>query len=232
MAEALTPFRVGFLVFPHLTLLDLIGPYQVFSRTPGFEVHLVARSLDPVMDQHNLAILPTTDFSAAPDFDLFCVPGGFGDGAAIDDAETMAFVARAGAQARWLTSVCTGSLILGAAGLLKGRRAACHWSAREILSVYGAIPDPARVVEDGHVITGGGVTAGLDFALHVVARLKGEAVAQSVQLSLEYAPDPPFEAGRPETAPADITARARAITADVTARRHAQALEAVSRWPA
>ncbi len=232
MADDQGPFRVGFLVFPHLTLLDLIGPYQVFSRTPGFEVHLAAKTLDPVIDQHNLAIVPTTDFSSAPGFDLFCVPGGFGDGEAIDDAETMAFVKRAAGEAQWLTSVCTGSLILGAAGLLKGRRAACHWSVRDVLAIYGALPDPGRVVEDGTLITGGGVTAGLDFALHVVARLKGEAVAQSVQLSLEYAPAPPINAGRPETAPPEITARVERVTADATARRHAQAREVVSRWSA
>ncbi len=228
MSDVPDPFRVGLLLFPNLTVLDLIGPYQVFTRTPGFEVHLVAKTLDPVPDHECLSLTPTTDFASAPDFDLFCVPGGPGESDVIDDPETLAFVERAGQAATWLTSVCTGSLILGAAGLLKGKRATSHWTARDILALYGAIPDPGRVVEDGHVITGGGVTAGIDFALHVVGKLKGEAVAQGIQLTLEYAPAPPFDAGRPETAPEAIRARIDQISLERVTRRRAQA-EAITR---
>ncbi len=223
------PFEVGLLLFPELTILDLLGPYQVFSRTPGFRVHVIAKSRDPVPDQHGLCVLPTTDFAGAPDLDLLCVPGGFGDIGVIEDAVSMAFIRDVGGRVPWLTSVCTGSLILAAAGLLTGKRAACHWSSREVLSIYGAIPDAGRVVEDGQVITGGGVTAGLDFALHVVALLKGEPVAQSVQLSLEYAPSPPFDAGRPETAPDAVRERVESVTREAVDKRLAKAREVMAR---
>lgn len=224
------PIRIGFLIFPNLTVLDFIGPYQVLTRVPGAQVHLVARSREAVRDHDVLSLLPTDDFSSAPAFDVFCVPGGPGEGAAIDDAATRDYVRRVGGQAQWLTSVCTGSLILGAAGLLQGRRATSHWSALDVLPIYGATPVRARIVEDGALITGGGVTAGIDFGLHLAARLAGAEVAQAIQLSLEYAPQPPFDAGRPETAPPAIHERVRGLAEARTAERLAQAQAVVRAW--
>lgn len=223
------PFHVGILLFPNLTLQDAIGPYQAFARTPGFTVHMIARTMEPVPDQHGLQILPTTDFQSAPKLDLLCVPGGYGEADAYEDPATLEYVRKVAGEAQFLTSVCTGSLILGAAGLLRGRRATCHWSALELLALFGAEPVAERVVEDGTLITGGGVTAGLDFALHVIARLKGEGVAQGVQLSMEYAPQPPFDAGRPETAPAEVLEKVEESIAAARANRRARAEAAAQR---
>ncbi len=194
-------FVIGFLLFPRLTLLDLVGPYQVFSQVPGFDVHIIAKTAEPVPDNNGVCLTPTATFDTAPRLDLLCVPGGSGEADAYEDEATLRFVQTAARNAQYTTSVCTGSLILGAAGLLKGRRAATHWGSRDMLSYFGATPDDRRVVVDGDLITGGGVTAGIDFALEVLARVRGPEVAQARQLSLEYAPAPPFNAGRPETAP-------------------------------
>lgn len=201
------PFVVGFLLFPRLTLLDLVGPYQVFSQVPGFEVHLIAKTAAPVPDNNRVSLTPTATFDTAPRLDLLCVPGGPGEADAYEDEATLRFVQAAARDARYTTSVCTGSLILGAAGLLIGKRAASHWGSRDMLSYFGATPDDGRVVVDGDLITGGGVTAGIDLALEVVARVRGPETAQARQLSIEYAPAPPFDAGRPETAPAAVVAR-------------------------
>jgi cyclohexyl-isocyanide hydratase len=202
----------GFLLFPRVTQLDLTGPVQVLSRVPGAQVHLVWKDRAPVVTDAGFAIVPTDDFATCPPLDLICVPGGFGTDALLTDAETLAFVRARAAQARYVTSVCTGSLVLGAAGLLKGKRAACHWSARDLLAQLGAIPSDARVETDGNVITGGGVTAGIDFALTVAAALAGREVAEMIQLAIEYAPHPPFTAGSPETAPPAVVARYREAT--------------------
>ena len=224
-----TPFRVGLLLFPRLTLLDLIGPYQVFAQTPGFEVHLVAKTGKPVADNNGVALVPTATFSTAPRLDLLCVPGGPGEADAYEDDETLNYVRSAAESAEYVTSVCTGSLILGAAGLLRGRRAASHWASRELVATFGGVPDSARVVVDGNLITGGGVTAGIDFALEVVSRVRGPDVAQARQLALEYAPAPPFNSGSPETAPADVIDGLRTGMVEFLLQRKERANRAAAR---
>ncbi len=202
-------FRIGMLLFPDIMQLDMTGPHEVFTKFPDTEVLLVSKTLDPVMAGGGMRILPDVTYADCPQLDLVCVPGGGGMNALLTDEETLDFLRGQAQGARYVTSVCTGSLVLGAAGLLKGRRAACHWMSREMLSAFGAIPDPARVVMDGNVISGGGVTAGIDFALTVAGELFGAEVAKSIQLGIEYNPQPPFEAGSPETAGAEIEAIAR-----------------------
>lgn len=197
----------GFVIFPNLTQLDFTGPLQVLSRLPGATTHIVAKTMEPVPSDCGLSLMPTTTFAACPPLDLLCIPGGFGVDGAITDAETMAFVKREGARATYVTSVCTGAFVLGAAGLLRGKRATTHWAYHELLERVGAIPERARVVRDGNTITGGGVTAGIDFALTLAAEIAGPAVAQTIQLAIEYDPAPPFDSGSPTRAPADIVER-------------------------
>lgn len=193
------PVNIGFLLFPDVTQLDLTGPLQVLHRAPGAHMHILARTLEPVPSDCGLSLVPTVTFADAPKLDLLCVPGGPGVRAALADDETMAFVASAAAGARYVTSVCTGAFILGAAGLLRGKRATTHWAYHHLLERVGAIPTGGRVVTDGNVITGGGVTAGIDFALTVVAELHGADAARRIQLALEYAPAPPFAPAPRET---------------------------------
>jgi len=200
------PFRIGFLLFPRFTQLDLTGPYEILSRMPGGELHLVAKMLDPVRSDRGLQIVPTTTLAACPPLDLVCVPGGPGTNDTLTDQEILDFLRRTAVSARYVTSVCTGSLTLGAAGLLKGRRAACHWLSRDMLRRFGAEPVAERVVIDGKFISGGGVTAGIDFALKVVEQLHGREMAEAIQLAVEYDPQPPFDTGSPERAPAAIVA--------------------------
>ncbi|HLI12513.1 MAG TPA: DJ-1/PfpI family protein [Alphaproteobacteria bacterium] len=232
MAEtaAPSPFRIGLLLFPDLTQLDLTGPYEVFARMPGAEVHLVARTLDPVRSDKGLTILPTASFASCPrPLDLVCVPGGGGINALLTDRETLAFLREIAAGARYVTSVCTGSLVLGAAGLLLGgRRAACHWMSRELLREFGAEPVAERVVIDGELITGGGVTAGIDFALAIVAAVAGRDAAEAIQLAIEYDPAPPFAAGSPERARPAITEAVRRRAAASQAKRVAQVSRAAA----
>ncbi len=197
--------KVGFLLFPHLTQLDLTGPAQVFATTPATRVHLVWKDLRPVDSDAGVSLLPTDTFRDCGQMDLICVPGGPGQARWMQDREVLDWLATQGAGAQWVTSVCSGSLLLGAAGLLKGYRAASHWAYRDHLSRFGAVPDASRVCRDRNRITGGGVTAGIDMALTVVAELFGESEAMKVQLLLEYAPQPPFDCGRPELAGAEIT---------------------------
>lgn len=193
--------RIAFLLFPFVTQLDLTGPAQVLARLGGdSRLDLVWRSLDPVMTDAGFAILPTATFDDVKAADILCVPGGIGVNAMIADDEVMAWVERVGTDASWVTSVCTGSLILGAAGLLRGYRATSHWAWREMLPLFGAIPTAERVVIDRNRVTGGGVTAGIDFALSLTALLRGEDHARAVQLSMEYDPAPPFDAGSPSRA--------------------------------
>jgi cyclohexyl-isocyanide hydratase len=218
-------FRIGLLLFPDITQLDLTGPYEVFTKIPGAEVRLVWKTLDPVRAGGGMRLLPDTSFADCPQLDLVCVPGGAGMNPLLEDAQTLAFLRRQAAGARYVTSVCTGALVLGAAGLLKGRRATTHWMSFEMLERFGAIPTKGRVVEDGNVITGGGVTAGIDFALLIAARVAGEEVARAIQLGIEYDPAPPFDAGHPDRADAALVARTRAQAAT----RQAERAAAVSR---
>ncbi len=198
--------QVGLLVFPNVQQLDLTGPYEMFASAPGVKVHLVWKDLAPVTASTGLMLQPTIAFADCPQLDVICIPGGGGVNPLLNDGAVLDFVRRQAAHARYVTSVCTGSLVLGAAGLLRGKRATSHWNARDLLARFGAIPVNARVVRDGNIFTAGGVTAGIDFGLTVVADLFGQEVAQAVQLQLEYAPAPPFESGTPESAPAQVLA--------------------------
>lgn len=197
-------FHSGFVLFPNLTQLDFTGPLQVLHRLPGATTHIIAKTMDPVPSDCGLSLVPTTTFADCPPLDLICVPGGFGVDQAMADDETVDFVRRQGLTATYVTSVCTGAFILGAAGLLKGKRATTHWAYHDMLALVGATPEKARVVRDGHTITGGGVTAGIDFALTVAAEIAGPALAQNIQLAIEYDPAPPFDCGSPQRAPKAI----------------------------
>lgn len=214
--------RFVFPVYPDTTQLDFTAPHQFFSRVPGAEVVVASRTGgDLIVDGLRFADLPR--LADLPGCDVLCVPGGFGTAEAIHDAGFMTEIRRLGEAARFITSVCTGSIILAAAGLLEGRRAACHWYWREMLAQFsGVTVEAARTVRDGNVITGGGVTAGIDLALTVVAELAGEEVARRIQLGLEYAPEPPFDGGRPDTAPPAILAAVRGGFEQRTAENRAR----------
>ncbi len=193
--------QIGLLVFPRVTQLDLTGPLQVFASMPEAQVHLIWKRIEPVPSDSVLTLTPTVSFADCPQLDVICVPGGAGTDDMINDAEMLEFLRRQAAGAKYVTSVCTGSLVLGAAGLLKGYRAATHWTAMEFLSLYGAMPTKTRVCVDRNRVTGGGVTAGIDFALTLVSILLDRQTAEAIQLRLEYNPAPPFNAGSPDTAP-------------------------------
>lgn len=201
--------QIGLLTFPGVQQLDLTAPYEVFVAIPGARVHLVAAELDPVTSATGLILVPTVRMADCPVLDVVCVPGGIGVNALMQDTPTLAFLRRQAETARYLTAVCTGALVLGAAGLLTAKRATTHWAALDLLAAFGAIPVAERVVRDGSLVTGGGVTAGIDFALTLAAELAGPATAQAIQLGLEYAPAPPFACGTPDTAPAAVLAAAR-----------------------
>jgi cyclohexyl-isocyanide hydratase len=194
--------HIGLLVFPGMTILDLIGPQQFFAVAPGRTTHLLWKTKEPVVSDSGVPLLPTATFAEAPeDLEVLFVPGGFqGTAALLADPEVLDFVASRGARAKYVTSVCTGALILGAAGLLQGYQATTHWAYHDLLPLVGAEPVKARVVEDGNRITGGGVTSGIDFGLTLLARLAGDDYAQGWQLGTEYDPDPPFQSGTPEQA--------------------------------
>ncbi len=194
------PTRVVFLVFPNVTQLDLTGPAQVLSRLPNAKVDLVWKSLDPVQTDSGFALLPTGTLDEVTEADILCIPGGFGCVDVMHDDDALAWVRSVGERAQWVTSVCTGSLILGAAGLLEGYRATSHWAWRDYLKLFGAEPVAERVVFDRNRVTGGGVTAGIDFALALTAQIEGEDYARAIQLGLEYDPHPPFDSGTPSKA--------------------------------
>ncbi|MEH2477286.1 cyclohexyl-isocyanide hydratase [Nitrobacteraceae bacterium AZCC 2146] len=223
------PLHVGFLLFPNLTQLDLTGPLQVFARLPGATVHLIWKRIEPVPSDTPLALLPTITFDDCPQLDVICVPGGLGTDDIVGDAETLAFVRRQAEGARYVTSVCTGALVLGAAGLLQGYKAATHWASMEHLTKFGAIPTPTRVCVDRNRITGGGVTAGIDFGLTLASILADRKTAEMIQLFLEYNPAPPFNAGSPETAPAEVVALTREKTTAARARRSEAMTRAAAR---
>ena len=213
------PLQIGILVFPNVTQLDFTGPLQVFSSLAGAQVHLVWKRLDPVASDTVLTIMPTVSFADCPQLDVICVPGGAGTDDMVTDAEVLQFVRAQAREAKYVTSVCTGSLVLGAAGLLKGYKATTHWTAMEYLEPYGAEPTKVRVCVDRNRITGGGVTAGIDFALTLASILFDRATAEAVQLRLEYDPSPPFASGSPDTAPPEIVSRLNQRTAAGRERR-------------
>jgi cyclohexyl-isocyanide hydratase len=198
------PVSVAFLLFPNVTQLDLTGPAQVLSRLGRAKLDLVWKSREPVPTDAGFAIVPTATFEELDAADILCVPGGIGVTDVMEDEAAMAWVRRIGRSARWVTSVCTGSLILGAAGLLQGYRATSHWAWRHHLAEFGAEPVAERVVFDRNRVTGGGVTAGIDFGFALMAAIRGEPHARLVQLSLEYDPAPPFDSGSPDKAGADL----------------------------
>jgi cyclohexyl-isocyanide hydratase len=203
------PLQIGLLLFPKLTQLDLTGPLQVFGSLPGANVHLIWKRIEPVPSDSVLMLMPTVTFADCPQLDVICVPGGIGTDDLVNDQETLDFLRAQAAGAKYITSVCTGSLVLGAAGLLEGYRAATHWAAMEYLPLFGATPTRTRVCVDRNRITGGGVTAGIDFALTLVSLLADRRTAEAIQLRLEYNPAPPFNAGSPDTAPPEVLALLR-----------------------
>jgi len=213
------PVHIGFVLFPNVQQLDLTGPYEVFASLPGAAMHLAAASLDPVRTATGLILTPTTSFDTCPPLDVLCVPGGTGVNALMEDRAALDFIRHQAATARYISSVCTGALVLGAAGLLHGRHATTHWAALPFLAAFGAIPVAERVVRDGNLFTGGGVTAGIDFALTMAAELAGQEAAEAVQLQIEYNPAPPFTAGSPATASSGVLATVTARLAQTIAAR-------------
>jgi len=218
------PLQIGILLFPRVTQLDFTGPLQVFSSLPDTKVHLIWKRIEPVTTDSVMTLTPTTTFADCPQLDVICVPGGMGTDDMVNDEEMLAFLREQAPAARYVTSVCTGSLVLGAAGLLRGYRAATHWTAMEHLSAFGAIPTRTRVCTDRNRVTGGGVTAGIDFALTLVSMLRDRKTAEAIQLRLEYNPAPPFNSGSPDTAPAEVLALIEERIAPSRTRR-SQAIE-------
>lgn len=217
------PFHIGMLIFPGMTNLDFAGPLEVLARMPGAVVHVLGKDRSTVLTDIGQPVLPGLALNEAPTLDMLFVGGGPGATALMDDASVLDFLRQRAPAARWITSVCTGALVLGAAGLLRGYRATTHWTAMEVLPLLGAEPVNERVVVDRNRITGGGVTAGIDFGLTVAAQLHGEAVAKGLQLGMEYDPRPPFDCGSPGTAPAELVAQVRERAAPMTAARLAAA---------
>jgi transcriptional regulator GlxA family with amidase domain len=222
-------FPVVFALYPHVTQLDFTGPHEVLARLPGAQCVLASSTGGDLEADGGLVFTRVRRLAEIERCALICVPGGFGTIEAMEDQELLAQLRRLAKTARYVTSVCTGALVLGAAGLLKGKRATSHWAWRDSLSAFGAIPDPARVVRDGNVITGGGVTAGIDFALTVLAEIAGDEFAQSVQLGIEYAPAPPFNSGRPELAPPQVLASTQQRYERVRSARDAAVQRAAAR---
>lgn len=220
--------EIGILFFPGMTQLDVTGPFEVLARLPQARIHLLWKRIEPITSDVGLTVMPTTAFDACPDLDVLCVGGGPGQIALMDDGEVMEFIARSGAAARFVTSVCAGSLILAGAGLLDGYRSACHWLSRDQLADMGAIPVDARVVIDRNRISGGGVTAGIDFGFRVAAELCGEDVARRLQLLLEYDPQPPFDITE-RNAPPDLVAGIRASAAPMLEQRRRAGERAMAR---
>jgi len=219
MAERL----IGMLIFPRLTQLDMTGPYEVLARLPNTKVHLVAHSMAPVKTDRGMEIVPTVTFADCPQLDIVMVPGGPGQQDLMEDEAVLEFLRRQAKGAKYVTSVCTGSLVLGAAGLLQGRRATCHWAAIDHLKALGAVPVGERVVTDGNIVTGAGVASGIDFALKLAAILEGEEMARQIQLQIEYDPSPPFHSGSPKTAAPETVALLRSRGAALNEQRRAVA---------
>ena len=223
-----TPFIIVEAIYPGMTQLDFTAPHTVFSRIPGAETIVASEPGGEIVSDGGLTFAGTTRLAEIDRCDLIFFPGGFAATEVACDAAFMAEAKRLAAGAKYLTSVCTGSIVLAATGLIRGRRAACHWAWRDMLELFGVIPDESRVARDGNIITGGGVTAGMDFALVVAAELAGEAFAQGLQLGLEYAPAPPWNAGRPEIAPPEILAAVKQNMEAIMPARLAQAKQAAA----
>lgn len=224
-----THLQIGSLLFEGLDQIDLTGPFEVLSRIPNSTYRLYGKSVEPVRDVNGLRLMPDAALADAPQLDVLHVPGGFGQEALMEDDELLAWLRRQAAGAHTLFSVCTGALLCGAAGLLKGRRATTHWASFHLLPYFGAIPVNERVVVDGNWVFAAGVTAGIDGALRLAAELRGEETAQTIQLYMAYAPEPPFNSGTPETAPPSILERARQSTVSITAKREATARRIASK---
>lgn len=225
----MSPINIGFLVFPGVTQLDLMGPAQVLSRVPGAKVHLAWKTMEPVGTDVGFTINPTITFDECPQFDVLCVPGGMGVLGQLKDEATLDFLRRQGADARYVTSVCNGSILLGAAGLIAGYKSTGHWLWRQYLPRFGAERVDARVVRDRNRLSGGGVTSGIDFAFVLAAELAGEETARMIQLGLEYDPQPPFDCGTPDKAGAERVARASAAQKPPAADIEAQISAAAER---
>lgn len=220
--------RIGMLIFKDMTQLDFTGPYEVFSQMPGCEVRVIAATMEPVAARGGLRFLPDATLADAPPLDLVFVPGGPGVGPLMEDRAVLDFLRKHAAGAKYVTSVCTGALVLGAAGLLKGYRATTHWLSLDLLPVFGVIPATERVVIDRNRITGGGVTSGIDFALVVAGEVCGVDAAKEIQLLIEYNPAPPFACGHPTSADAAVVARVRGVRAPMQAARREQAKRAAA----
>jgi cyclohexyl-isocyanide hydratase len=221
--------QIGLILFPKLTQLDLTGPAEVFYRMPGAKIHLLWKTTEPVSSDRGMSILPTMRFNDCDALDLVCVPGGAGQIDLMDDEETLDFLRRIAPTCKLVTSVCTGSLVLAAAGLLEGYKATCHWSSIDQLSLLGALPVSERVVQDRNRVTGAGVTSGIDFALTVVADLLGDEAAREIQLQMEYDPEPPFQSGSPRSASPALVQATREKIAPFIARRTAATERAAAR---
>ncbi|KAK9452795.1 class I glutamine amidotransferase-like protein [Dipodascopsis uninucleata] len=220
---------IGLLLFPKLTQLDFTGPFEVFSRVKDASVHVIAKSMEPVTSDTGLRILPTVTYKDCPKIDVICVPGGPGQIDLMDDDETLDFLRKVAEGAKLITSVCTGSLVLAAAGLMKGYRATCHWSSIDQLELLGAIPTDERVVHDRNRVTGAGITSGIDFALTLVSDIRGPDAAKAIQLQLEYDPAPPYDYGSPKVAPKEFVDAARRRMAQFISKRRAATEKAASR---
>lgn len=223
------PLEIGSLLFEDLDQADLTGPFEVLTRIPDARCRIYAKSLGPVRDVRGLRLIPDATLEEAPQLDILHIPGGYGQEAVMDDRATLAWVARQAARARYVFSVCTGALICGAAGLLKGKRATTHWASHHLLPLFGAIPDDARVVIDGSLISTAGVTAGIDGALRLAALVRGDDAARTIQLYMQYAPEPPFDSGSPEHAPANVLEAALQSFAAIGRQREATARRVAER---
>jgi cyclohexyl-isocyanide hydratase len=215
--------KIGFLLFNNLTQLDLTGPFEVFARMPDAEVFLIAKNLSNISSDKGLMLVPTHDFNDCPALDILCVPGGGGVSEVMEDAESIIFLKEKAETAQYVTSVCTGALVLAVAGLLDGYKATTHWISMDLLRKFSDIEViDKRVVKDRNRFTGGGVTAGIDFALTIAAEIYSEKIAKGIQLMIEYNPNPPFFAGSPNTIEADILDEVLASRKEIQAQRLAQ----------
>jgi cyclohexyl-isocyanide hydratase len=221
--------NIGSLIFPKMDQADFTVPFEVLSRLPNATVHVLWKDKSPVTDMNGLVLTPTATLEECPALDVLHVPGGIGQEALMEDETVLGFIRERAAKARFVLSVCTGALICGAAGLLRGRRATTHWASVELLPFFGATPVPERYVVDGNLITTAGVTAGIDGALHLAAMMCGENVAEQIQLNIEYAPAPPFNSGTPETAPRDVLSAVSDGYRELIARRRATAQRVAKR---